>query len=186
MRRISLGVVTGLLGVGVAFVAYSQVDAERRRLEVANYDLEYTPFLDWKPVSHSPYLLFSYKHPQADIRIMGGTNQIVSEENPTPEMDTDGIAKHYLDVTKQNFKGWTANKMDDTTGEDLRFTMIRRETGARAVVNCFSVRGNTTVLVSLTASDEAIPLINEFLPKVRGYLATMKLVPTKRTDLKLD
>jgi hypothetical protein len=176
----------GLVGVGVAIGTYSQVRAEQQKLSIANYDLEYATFIDWKSIPHSPYLLFTFKHPSADIRLMGGTNQIVSESNPTPEMDTDGIAKHYLEVTKSNFKGWKASELQDAMGPDLRFSMIRRESGARAVINCFAVRGNTTVLVSLTASNEAIPLIDAFMPQVREYLASMKLVPTKRADLQVN
>src|SRR5579862_8668800 len=62
-----------------------------------NFVLNYSNPAGWKPAPHGPETLFRFIDPKTHLVLRGAVNQVISESNPTPELDTDGIAQYYVD-----------------------------------------------------------------------------------------
>lgn len=111
------------------------------------------PPVGWVAIPHGPQSLFMYRNLKSNALIRGGVNQIISDFNPTPGLGTNGIAQYYIDRTKENMPDWVAQKLGMVDAKNTSFRLIKRQRKGKVVVTAFSVKGNTTVLVTL-ASDE--------------------------------
>jgi hypothetical protein len=134
----------------------------------------------WKEVPHGPQTLFLYRDPKTGLLLRGAVNQIIADVNPTPELHTDGIAQHFIDRTKENMPDWNVAKAyGDVAGADgMRFRLIRRERPGKCVITAFAVKGNTTLIVSLSANGEEIAEIDSVFPQFQQVLAGMTLTKT--------
>jgi len=147
------------------------------------YGVEYEKPKGWNEGQPGPFTLFVFRHPKGLGTLRGSINEVHSNVNPTPDLDTNGIAEHYVGLTKANMPDWTAKRMDDIGDGPDRFSVIRRAKSDRTVYTAFCSRGNTTVVVSLSAGGKAAATIDELLPDFRSLVGSFRLVPK---NLKFD
>jgi hypothetical protein len=162
------------LGIVGALMYAGKVKTERAE-SIYNYKIGYTSPEGYKAITHGPQALFLYRNLDNRLLLRGSVNQVYSDVNPTPELQTEGIAQYYLDRTAENQPGWTGTKMDLVEGQDANFRLIRRENKSKCVITAFAVKGNTTVLVSLSGNDKEVKSIDTELPHFRDYLKSIRL-----------
>src|SRR5579862_2692834 len=96
-----------LVGSAIAWRMHQKTaDAD----SVKNYEIRWPHPSGWNILPHGPQTLFKFQDPKTKLVIRGAANQMVADVNPTPDLDTDGIADYYNDRTDENMKdqGWTA------------------------------------------------------------------------------
>jgi len=162
-----------LIGGALGFVKhYKQAQFENSR----NYLLQYAKPDGWQSAPHGPQTLFRYIDPKTDVSIRGAANQMVAEVNPSPDLDTDHIADFYIDRTEESMPGWKAEKLASIKAKSGQvFSLIRRGTKDRTVVTAYTVKGNTTILVSLFGMNKAKPFVDSELPFFEGFIASLGL-----------
>ena len=141
-----------------------------------NFQPLYVTPVGWVPAPHGPTTLFKFSDPKTKLILRGSVNQMISEVNPTPELDTDGIAEYYVERTKEAMPSWVATKLSkygSTTGTE--FQIIRRATKDRVVVTAYAVKGNTTLLITLFGKDRAMQLVDANMKMLYSFLDTVKL-----------
>jgi hypothetical protein len=166
-----------ILGMCV-LVLLGAVYAEHRRATNAelanrNYYLLFSTPKGWVPIPHSPEALFLYREPKTNLLLRGAMSDVVSDSNPTPELDTDGTAQWILDITSENMKDWTGQLLDVVDAQGTKFRLVRRSKSDKCVVSAVAVEGNTTALVTLSADKGQLASIDGEMPAFRQYLATL-------------
>jgi len=157
----------------------------RKRLaieESANYQLSFSQPEGWKSRPLTPGMMFIYENNTSHLSMRGAVNNVVSETNPTPDLDAEALIRHYQKITVENLKGWHYRLLDSVEAHGAQFRLIRRWTTDRCVVSAIAVRGNTTVIIALVGEHANAPLIDEGIPAFRTYLANLSLVPAKFAD----
>ncbi len=156
--------------------------AERNSHELsANYVLGFPqPPKGWKEIPHGPQTLFLYRQADTRVLINGGINQMVAEANPTPELGTEQLADRLIEMTRRNMPGWAAEKMGEVTADGAKFRLVRRSQKLLTVITAFAVRGNTTILISLSGRDTHVSDVEKDMDQFRQFLSSVKLT---RTDL---
>lgn len=151
-----------------------------RVLKIADngvYSVEYAKPIGWNEGQPGPFTLFVFRHPKGRGVLRGSLNEVHASVNPTPDLDTNGIAQHYVDLTKANMPDWSAKRLDDIGSENERFSVIRREKSDRIVYTAFCAKGNTTVVVSLSAGGKASKSLDELYPEFQKLVSSFRLVP---------
>ena len=175
------------LAVGIALVAFGYMYYQLKGSggETTNYAISYDVPKGWDPVPHGPQTLFLYKHPKTGLLLRGAQNQVVSDVNPTPELDSRGMAQYYIDRTKENLPDWKAELAGEVAADGVKFNLIRRSRNGKTVVTAFGVRGNTTLIVSLSGADDEQKSIDsggmDFLREYVGQVSFAKADPLKRS-----
>jgi len=148
-----------------------------------NYAIAHEKPSSWTSIPHGPQTLFSYFDPKSHLMVRGSVNQIVAEYNPTPDMDTDHTAQFYIDRTHDNQPEWTAEMMDTAPGDNTSFRLIRRARKDKCVITAFAVKGNTTLLVTLSANGKDIANIDPGLPGFKDFLRHVKMSESDMSTL---
>jgi hypothetical protein len=169
---------TPVLGLGIAVLiagayAYRQQSLARTEESTANFRLLFDTPQGWMPVPHSPQALFLFKNPGSKLLMRGAMNDVVAEYNPTPELDRDGLAKYMLDVTDLNLKDWRGSMLGTVSAQGTSFRLIKRWSPQKCVVSAVAVRGNTSVVVTLSGNQRQAQSIDQALPEFRSYLSTL-------------
>jgi len=168
-----------VLGIAVAAGAYAVHKVrEDHAASIALYDIDYPGYRDWKEIPGGPYSLFKFVPKDGSkIRIQGSVNRVEAEVNPTPELDTQGIAQYYIDSTRKNMPGWKAEHLGKVRAENVEFAVIRRENKVRRVVSGFAVKGNTTLIVTMTAGVENMQKVQDQVDEFQDYLSKFRFTP---------
>jgi len=141
------------------------------------YGVEYSKPAGWKEGVPGPFTLFIFRHPEGKGTIRGSINEVHANVNPTPELDTNGIADHFIDITKNNMPQWKATRLEDIRGRAERFSLIRRARDDRTIYTAYCSKGNTTVVVSLSGIGKQAKGVDDLLPDFRKLVASFRLVP---------
>jgi len=168
-----------LLGV-VAIAAggyYRTAHDRNQRDSIKNYTMGWTPPVGWKELPHGPQTLFLYRHPKSDLVIRGAVTNIVADINPTPDLDSDGIARHLLEVTEENMPGWKGEMLDEVKGDGTTFRLVRRGKSDRTVVSAFSVRGNCTAVITIAGTGKDAPKVERHMADFRAWLGDVRFKP---------
>jgi hypothetical protein len=144
--------------------------------DTSNYRVVYGPKAGWKDEPHGPQTLFLYRHPEESILIRGAVNQVVSDINPTPELHTDALAQYYIDRTRENMPGWKAELLDRVPARNTWFRLVHRERDGKVVVTAYAVKGNTTLLISMSGNgDDEKLAVSRNMDGFKNYLSTVSL-----------
>lgn len=147
------------------------------------YSVAYEKPSGWKEIPPGPFTLFIFREPTGKGTLRASVNEVQASMNPTPELDTDGIANHYVGLTEQNMPDWTAERLPDLKGGTESFSLIKRTKKDRTVYTAFCAKGNTTIVVSLTGGGKQVAGLDELLPDFRKLVASFRL--TKK-NIELD
>jgi hypothetical protein len=168
--------VASVLMVGTVMAGMFAAKTKAERIEsVKNFEIGHERLTGWKAVPHGPQTLFLYRDPQTKLLLRGAVNQVVSEFNPTPELKTEELAQFFIDRTVENQPDWKATKLESVEAKGTSFRMIRREKKDKCVVTAVAVRGNTTLLVSLSGNAKELKDIDRTMPAFKGFLAAVSM-----------
>lgn len=176
----SYGTVASVLVVLlVASAGYAFIRHKKNKEQTANFDVKFPkPDKDWVVMPHGPQYLFQYEEPKKGLTLRGAVNQMVSDVNPTPDLDRDNVAKLVVDNTLSNMPGWTAEIKDIVKSDGTSFRIVRRTQRNQTVVTAFSVEGNTTLLVSLSARDKQSDQVDKGMDTFREFIKRIRLEKT--------
>lgn len=161
----------------VPAVIWRKANKEAEARSIINYALAFSKPDGWIEKPHNPQSLFLYEQPKTKILLRGACNQVVSDVNPTPELDMDGLTKQFAEVTVDNL-GWKATIMETIDCAGGTYRMIRREGGDRTIITGIAVRGNTTVLITMAGIGDARKHIDSNMALFKDYLASTSLTKT--------
>jgi hypothetical protein len=140
----------------------------------ANFDIHIPAAAQgWQVRPHGPQTYFLYAQPQKGLLLRGSVNQMVDDINPTPDLNRDGLAHLMVDNTLDNMPGWTAVVEDTVDGKGTSFRIVRRSEKKHVVVTAFAVRGNTTLLVSLSGRDGNADQVDKDMTEFRSFLSNV-------------
>jgi hypothetical protein len=164
-----------LLAVGVPCgLIWKARHAAYVRESVLNYALVYSMPIGWVERHHSAQALFLYLDPKTKVTMRGAHSQIISDENPTPDMNRDSLADDIAFVTKDHL-GWKVQMLDVVACPGGSYRLIRRETVDRIIVSAVAVHGNTTILITLAGIGAAKDSLDSEIPAFRKFLADTSL-----------
>ncbi len=158
--------------VGVLYVEHKRTVALEESNK--NYSLIYATPTGWLAIPHSPQAIFLYQQPQSHLLMRAAMSDVVADYNPSPEMDTENTAQFMLDVTSANLVGWNGKLVGDVDAKGATFRIVRRWTLNKIVYSAVAVRGNTTIIVSLSADKPELRYIDAAMPQFRQYLASLE------------
>lgn len=163
----------GLLVVG-SVEAYLKF---RPHPDTSSYRLVFDRPKGWVEEPNHPGSIFMYRDSTRHFVLRGGMLSLISDINPTPDIDTDKFAQQYLDLTAENLKGWNGKMLGTVAGHNpgTTFRLVRREREGRCMLAAVCVRGNTTVSVSLAANGTNPNDIDSRLDWFRDYVGSISL-----------
>lgn len=167
-------------GAVLSVTGYMLWDAvlKHKFTDTGNYEVVYDAPSGWKKLPPKPLVNFIYQEPKTKMLIRGSINNVVAEHVALPELNTNGLAKHFIEITETNLPGWKARVVKDLTSESgERFRIVRRSRNDRCIVTAMTVRGNATVMVTLSAFGSQQANIDELMPKFEQFLTTVRLKP---------
>lgn len=173
-RGVRLVLVIPLLVLVAGALAWNKHKKQQAIDLSKNFVIHYDLPAGWKAAPHGPETLFRVIDPNTRLVLRGAVNQVISEENPTPELDTEGIADYYVDRTV-NMIGWKVEKLGISKGKNLEFEVLRRSSKDRVVVTAYSVRGNTTVLVTLLGKGRDMGQVDPNMSILYHFLNTISM-----------
>ena len=168
-----------LCGLGVGGYAFVRTNFPEYFSDTTVYSVDYEKPKDWKEEPPGPFTLFVFRHPEGRGVIRASMNEVQSNTNPTPDLDTDGVAKHLIDVTRRNMPDWKAERMPDITSGSERFSLVRRTKVSRTVYTAFCAKGNSTLVLSLSASGKDADQLEDLVPVYRRVIESVRLTPKK-------
>lgn len=175
-----VGSLLGMLFIGMYAIYHTLTKNSATGLDYTqNYKIVFQKPENWNEEIPSLSTLFVYQEPKTRAILRGGVTQIVSDFNPTPELDTDGIADYYKDTTENHQPGWTVERMPDIETQNLRFSILDRRHPGKRILTCFCVKGNTTLVVGLSAYGQARDLLDDKLADLKSFLSKIQFVPTR-------
>ena len=158
-------------------VGYAFMRVRRNKQLSANFNVKFpNPTKGWVSRPHSPEFLFMYEDAKRGLTLRGAVNQMVSDINPTPDLDRDHVAQLIVDNTLSNMPGWTAEVKDIVQSQGTSFRLVRRTQQALVIVTAFAVEGNTTLLVSLSARDKQKGEVDKDMPEFHDFISQIKLI----------
>ncbi|RYG36447.1 hypothetical protein EON81_09700 [bacterium] len=131
---------------------FAQKHESDRKDSIAVYKIAWEEPKGWQSLEHSPQSLFLFQHPTTKLLIRGASNQVIADHNPTPALDSEGLAEYYMQATAENMPEWKAERIAGEKGDGVPFCLLKRTREGKTVVSAFGVRGNTTLIVTLSAN----------------------------------
>jgi hypothetical protein len=154
-------------------------DRHRNEEMSANFSIKIPqPHPGWDRLRHGPQTLFLYGDRKKGLLLRGSVNQMIDDVNPTPDLDRDGLAKTVVENTHDNMKGWSAEVQDKVDSPSASFRIVRRSEKDHTVVTAFCVKGNTTLLVSLSGRAGYAEQVDKDMPEFRKFLSEVVLTKT--------
>jgi hypothetical protein len=166
-------------------LAYSTFKGRSNADMSANYSINIPkPQQGWEKLPHGPQTYFLYGQPKKGLLLRGSVNQMIDSVNPTPELDRDHLARLIVDNTHDNQPGWTAEIQNEVIeAKGTSFRIVRRSEKHHVVVTAFSVKGNTTLLISLSGRDGYADEVDKDMPEFRQFLGEVALTKTDMSKL---
>lgn len=162
--------------IGIALFIVGRYKSSQVEL-AKNYRLAYSIPTGWRELPHSPEALFLYLNPKSHLLMRGAMNDVQDVENPTPGLDRDATAKWMIDITSENLKDWKGEMLDTVDGHEISFRLVKRSGPGKCVVTAVAVRGNTTIMVTMSADQRELKEVDPALPAFRQYLTTLSFTP---------
>lgn len=156
----------------VAGLGYTAYQHHIDPASVANFEIAYPKAAgEWVVMPHGPQTLFLYSDKKKGLLLRGAVNQMISDVNPTPDLDRDNLAQLMVDNTHDNMPGWTAAIEDKVDARGTSFRLVRRSENKHVVVTAFAVKGNTTVLISLSARNGNAEQVDRDMAEFHSFIS---------------
>ncbi|MBC8066454.1 MAG: hypothetical protein H7Y17_16605 [Chlorobia bacterium] len=145
-----------------------------------NYEVVFNKLEGWKELPHSPNTLLLMKHPPTNALLRCSATQIVSETNPEPDMDTTRIVQRVVQNAQENQPEWKTEHLKPYDNGKVGFELFRKTNSGKTIVGAMAVRGNTTLLVSMSNTGEGAKTMAQ--GNYELLLAFLKTVDLQVTD----
>lgn len=139
-----------LAGAGVGY----RIASAGKNVDFRNYEVGYTKLAGWKELPHSPNTLLLLQDPKTKTLLRCAATQIVSETNPEPDMDAINIVKRVVSNARENQPEWKTDHLEKFHNGKVHFELFKKTGKNKTIVGAMAVRGNTTVLVSISNTGE--------------------------------
>lgn len=147
MLRIALG---GLLVIGVG-VGY-RIASVKPNEDARNYEVVYQKPAGWQELPKNPNTLLLAQDPKNLDLLRCSATQLVADTNPEPDLDTVNLVNRVVKTAKEKQGQWNTERLESFDNGKVRFEIFRKTNRDKTIVNAMAVRGNTTLLVSLSNS----------------------------------
>lgn len=149
LAKIAVG---GLVLVG-AGVGYRFATANKNT-DFRNYEVGYQKLSGWNEIPHSPNTLLLMQHPKTNALLRCAATQVISESNPEPDMDAVNMVKRVVRNARDNQPEWKTEHLEKFDNGKVHFELFRKSNKSKTIVAAMAVRGNTTVLISISGTGE--------------------------------
>jgi hypothetical protein len=146
-------IVVGGLVLAGAGVGYRLATANKND-DFRNYAVEYTKLAGWEELPHSPNTLVLLQDPKTKALLRCAATQVVSESNPEPDMDAENIVRRAVTNARENQPEWATDHLEKFNNGKVHFELFRKSNKNKTIIAAMAVRGNTTVLVSMSNTGE--------------------------------
>jgi hypothetical protein len=168
-----------LLAVGVSY----RLATANRNDDFRNYEVGYTKLVGWKELPHSPNTLLLLQDPETKALLRCAATQVVSETNPEPDMDTVNIVKRVVRNARDNQPEWKTDHLKKFDNGKVHFELFRKANKGKTIIGAMAVRGNTTLLVSMSNTGEyAKDMAEGSYEPLLTFLSTIDLQVTDKWE----
>ncbi|MBN9503706.1 MAG: hypothetical protein BGO01_05040 [Armatimonadetes bacterium 55-13] len=176
--RVAMVGLAGVIAAGAVRYATRGANEDYR-----NYEILYAVPKEWKLLPHNPSTLLLAQHPKTQAIIRCSTTQIVASANPEPDVDTEGTIRNVVRTARRNQPEWKTDELEKHPAQNFDFGMYRKVQPGHTIVGAMCVKGNTTLLVTISSRGPAAITaaegeLNEFL----AFLNTFEMRETHKWD----
>jgi hypothetical protein len=178
----------GLIKVGAGLVAIAAIAAgyrvatKPRNDDFRNYEVKFQKLGTWKELPHNPNTLLLMFNPKTNALIRCSATQVVDDSNPEPDMDTENIVKRVVDNAQQNQAEWKTEQWRHFDNGRVDFSLFRKTNSRKTIIGAMAVRGNTTMIASISNSGSGAKALLEDagLKDFYNFLSSVDLVVTDK------
>jgi len=179
----------GLIKVGAGLVAIAAIAAgyrvatKPRNDDFRNYEVKFQKLGTWKELPHNPNTLLLMFNPKTNALIRCSATQVVDDSNPEPDMDTENIVKRVVDNAQQNQAAdWKTEQWKHFDNGKVDFSLFRKTNSHKTIIGAMAVRGNTTMIASISNSGSGAKALLEDagLKDFYDFLSSIDLVVTDK------
>lgn len=174
MKLAASGLLLITAGVGFRF-ATAKVNTDFR-----NYEVLFEVPKGWTELPKNPNTLLLIKHPKSQDLLRCSATQVVSEFNPEPDVDTMRMVNRVVLNAQENQPNWKTVRLKPFDNGKMGFELFQKTNEQKTIVVAMSVRGNTTVLVSVSNTGAGAKLLAENHDPLLDFLANMDLTVTDK------
>lgn len=164
-----------VVSMGVAYrVATAKPNEDHR-----NYEVLFQIPSGWKELPRNPNTLLLARNPNSLEVLRCSATQIVDEINPEPDVDTAKMVEQVVQNARENQPEWKTERLKPYSNGKVDFELYRKTNQGKTVVAAMAVRGNTTLLVSVSNTGAAAKAL---LDSHASLLAFLDSVDLRETD----
>lgn len=167
-----------LIGISIGF----RVATAKPNLDPRNYEVLYQKPVGWQELPKNPNTLLLTRDPKSLDLLRCSATQVVAEVNAEPDMDAAALVKRFVQTAKENQPEWKTERLKSYHNGKVNFEIFRKVGKDKTVVNAMAVRGNTTLLVSLSNSGLGAKKLAESHASLLEFLGTVDLKVTDKWD----
>ena len=175
MLKIALGGLL-LIGLGVGF----RIATAKPNEDARNYEVVYQKPAGWQELPKNPNTLLLTRNPKSLDVLRCSATQIVAEVNAEPDMDTASLVKRVVQTAKENQPEWKTERLKPFDNGKVNFEIFRKTGRNKTVINAMAVRGNTTLIVSLSNSGLGAKKLVESHASLLDFLGSVDLQVTDK------
>lgn len=175
MLKIALGGLL-LIGVGVGY----RIATAKPNEDARNYEVVYKKPAGWQELPKNPNTLLLTRDPKSLDVLRCSATQIVAEMNAEPDVDTASLVKRVVQTAKENQPEWKTEQLDGFDNGKVSFEIFRKTGKHKTVVNAMAVRGNTTLLVSVSNTGLGAKKLVDSHASLLAFLKTVDLQVTDK------
>jgi len=163
-------------GIGLLIAGCAQLWVKYRPVpDSATYQLIFEMPKGWTEVPQHPGSIFLYRDPKEELYLRGAALSLVSDVNPTPEMNTDVFASDYTDVLDKRMPEWKSEVLDTIPVAGVPFRLVRRAGPNHYALIAVCVRGNSTFSVMISSDAKHRSVVDKNEPWFRDYVASLNM-----------
>jgi hypothetical protein len=179
MRALLKIAICGVVLAAGAF-AYKKVTAQPNE-DYRNYEVVFQKLPGWNELPHNPNTLLLMRHPKTKALLRCSATQVVSETNPEPDMDTKKQIKQIVANANENQPEWKTELIKGFDNGKVEFEMFKKTNAGKTIIAALAVRGNTTLLVSISNTGKgALTLAEGNIEQLLDFLKTVDLQVTDK------
>lgn len=149
-----------------------------------NYEVTFEMPKGWKELPRNPNTLLLARNPDNRALLRCSATQVVSDFNPEPEMDSKNLVAHVVETAQRKQPEWITDRLESYHNGRISFEIFRKSNANKTIQVAMAVRGNTTVVVSVSQPGNALKASKAISGALLSFLDSVDLTQTdKWTEL---
>ncbi len=171
----------GLVGLSlmVAGVGYRLATAKPKE-DYRNYEVFFQVPAGWRELPKNPQTLLLARDPESLHLLRCSATQIVDDSNPEPEMDTAAMVDRAVENAQENQPEWMTERLKSYSNGKVDFGLFRKCHAEKTVIVAMAVRGNTTLVVSLSNTGKGAKALASSHAPLLAFLDSIDLRVTDK------